>query len=66
VRTKVRELLNLGTAKTTAILTALSRQGPWHLSRTLATQTGMTKQWRSKTLGLVSIRALWIALHYPT
>ena len=66
VKTKVRELLKLGTAKTTAILTALSRKGPWHLSRTLATQTGMTNQWLSETLGLVSIRALWIALHYPT
>jgi RNA-directed DNA polymerase len=66
VRTKVRELLKLGTAKTTALLTALSRKGPWHLSRTLATQTGMTNQWLSESLGLVSIRALWIALHYPT
>lgn len=45
VRTKVRELLKLGTARKTAILTALSRKGPWHLSRTLATQTGMTNQW---------------------
>jgi RNA-directed DNA polymerase len=66
VRTKVRELLKLGTAKKTAILTALSRKGPWHLSRTLATQTGMTNQWLAESLGLVSIRALWIALHYPT
>jgi len=66
VRTKVRELLRLGTSRTTAILTALSRKGPWHLSRTLATQTGMTTQWINNTLGLVSIRALWISLHYPT
>jgi RNA-directed DNA polymerase len=66
VRTKVRELLKLGTAKKPAILTALSRKGPWHLSRTLATQTGMTNQWLSESLGLVSIRALWSALHYPT
>jgi RNA-directed DNA polymerase len=66
VRPKVRELLTLGTAKTTAILTALSRKGPWPLSRTLATQTGMTNQGLSETLGLVSIRALWIALHSPT
>lgn len=66
VRTKVRELLKLGTAKKTAILTALSRKGPWHLSRTLATQTGMTNQWLNESLGLVSIRALWISLHYPT
>ena len=40
VRTKVRELLKRGTAKKTALLTALSRKGPWHLSRTVATQTG--------------------------
>src|SRR5262245_7222526 len=66
VRTKVRELLKLGTAKKTAIHTALSRKGPWHLSRTLATQTGMTNQWLTETLGLGSIRALWISLHYPT
>lgn len=66
VRTKVREWLKLGTPKKTAILTALSRKGPWHRSRTLATQTGITNQWISKTLGLVSIRALWLSLHYPT
>ena len=66
VKTRVRELLKLGTARKTAILTALSRKGPWHLSRTLATQTGMTNQWLTETLGLVSIRALWISLHYPT
>jgi RNA-directed DNA polymerase len=65
VRTKVRELLKLGTSRKTAILTALSRKGPWHLSRTLATQAGMTNQWISDTLGLVSIRALWISLRYP-
>ncbi len=65
VRTKVRELLKLGTAKQTALLTALSRKGPWHLSRPVATQTGRTNQWLSESLGLVSIRALWIALHSP-
>jgi RNA-directed DNA polymerase len=55
----------LGPSRKTAILTALSRKGPWPLSRTLATQTGMTNQWLTETLGLVSIRALWISLHYP-
>ena len=65
-RTTVRELLKLGTAKTTALLTALSRKGPGPLSRTLATQTGMTTQGLTEPLGLVSIRTLWIALHYPT
>src|SRR5687768_4057613 len=51
-RTKVRELLKWGTARKTATLTALSRKGPWHLSRTLATQTGMTNQWLTEPLGL--------------
>jgi RNA-directed DNA polymerase len=66
VKTKVRELLKLGTAKHTALRTALSCKGPWRLSRTLATQIGLTKQRLSETLGIVSIHALWIALHYPT
>jgi RNA-directed DNA polymerase len=66
VQTEVRERLKLGTSRKTAILTALSRQGPWPLARTLATQTGKTNQWLTETPGLVSIRALWIALHYPT
>ncbi|MDC0358486.1 group II intron reverse transcriptase/maturase [Oligoflexia bacterium] len=65
-RVKVRELLKLGTNKKQAILTAISRKGSWHLSKTLATQTGMTNTWIHNSLGLVSIRNLWVALHYPT
>jgi RNA-directed DNA polymerase len=63
-RTKVRNLLKLGTFKRTAILTAISRKGPWHLSRTLATQTGMTNQWL-KDQGLLSVKELWVNIHYP-
>jgi len=63
-RTKVRNLLKLGTFKTTAILTAISRKGPWHLSRTLATQTGMTNKWL-KDQGLLSVKELWVNIHYP-
>jgi RNA-directed DNA polymerase len=58
-RTKVRHLLALGTGKRAAILTAISSKSYWHLSRTLATQTGMTNAWL-KDRGLVSIRALWM------
>ena len=58
-RTKVRHLLALGTGKRTAILTAISSKSYWHLSRSLATQTGMTNDWL-KGKGLVSIRALWM------
>ena len=58
-RTKVGRLMALGTGKREAIRTALSSRGYWHLSRTLATQTGMTNEWL-KQQGLVSIRALWM------
>lgn len=61
-RTKVRNLLALGTGKRTAILTAISSRSYWHLSRSLATQTGMTNDWL-RTQGLVSIRALWMKAH---
>jgi len=39
-------------------------KGPWHLSRTLATQTGMTNKWL-KDQGLLSIKELWVRIHYP-
>jgi RNA-directed DNA polymerase len=58
-RTKVRHLLALGTSKRAAILTAISSKRYWHLSRTLATQTGMTNEWL-KRQGLISVRALWM------
>ena len=63
-RTKVRNLLKLGTYKKEAIMTALSRKGPWHLSRTLATQAGMTNKWL-KEQGLISIKDQWVKIHYP-
>ena len=63
-RTKVRELLKLGTDRRTAIWTAISRKSYWHPSRSLATQTGMTNDWIHRKLGLVSIRDLWIQFHY--
>jgi len=58
-RTKVRELLKLGTYLRAAIFVAISRKGPRHLARTLATQTGMTNQWL-KDQGLVSVKELWL------
>jgi len=62
VRTKVRHLLALGTGKRQAILTALRRKSDRHLSRTLATQTGMTNQWLARQ-GLPSVRDLWMKAH---
>jgi RNA-directed DNA polymerase len=58
-RTRIRNLLKLGTGKRQAILTGLSRKGYWHLARTLATQTGMTNKWLAQQ-GLLSIRDLWM------
>ena len=63
-RTKVRELTKLGTYLKTAISAGMSRKGPWRLSRTLATQTGMNNQWL-KDQGLLSIKDLWVNIHYP-
>ena len=63
-RTKVRELLKLGTSLDAAISVALSRKGPWRLSRTLATQTGMTNRWLQKQ-GLLFVKELWVKIHYP-
>jgi RNA-directed DNA polymerase len=63
-RTKVRELRKLGTFLHTAISVAISRKGPWHLARTLATQTGMTNNWL-KDQGLLSVKELWVNIHYP-
>lgn len=61
-RTKVRRLLALGTSKRAAILTAISSKSYWHLSRTLATQTGMTNEWLQQQ-GLLSVRVLWMRAH---
>ena len=63
-RTKVRKLRKLGTSLKTAISVGLSRKGPWRLSRTLATQTGMTNKWL-KEQGLVFVKELWVNIHYP-
>jgi len=60
----MRELIRLGTYRRTAIVTGRSRKGYWRLSRTLATQTGLTNAWLQQQ-GLVSIRELWIAVQYP-
>ena len=61
-RTKVRNLLALGTSRKEAITTACSRKGYWHLARTLATQTGMTNAWLQQQ-GLISIRDRWMKAH---
>ena len=64
VRCRVRELLKLGCDQKRAVQTALTRKSFWRLSRTYATQLGMTNDWL-KEQGLVSLGDLWSAVHYP-
>jgi RNA-directed DNA polymerase len=63
-RTKVKNLLSVGVSLKAAISVGMSRKGPWRLARTLATQVGMTNQWLKKQ-GLISIKELWVNIHYP-
>jgi len=58
----VRRLLALGVGKRQAILTAISSKSYWRLSKTLATQVGMTNLWL-KDHGLISVRDLWMKAH---
>ena len=64
-RTKVRELTKLGTNLEVAKLHAMSRKSYWRLSKTLATHSGLTNQWFANQ-GLVSLKKLWIQMHYPS
>ena len=64
VRRLVKELLKLGCDEKRAVTAALSRESFWKLSKTYATQLGMTNAWL-KEQGLVSLKELWSAVHYP-
>jgi RNA-directed DNA polymerase len=63
-RTKIRELLKLGVPKSVAVPVNMSNKGPWRMSRSLATTSGLTNQYL-KDLGLVSVKELWVNIHYP-
>jgi len=58
-RTKIRHLLAMGVGKRQAILTGISSKSYWHLSKTKATQMGMSNDWL-KSQGLISVRDLWM------
>jgi len=62
-RTRIRNLIKLGTRTRTAVSLGLSSKGPFRLARTLATQSGMTNKWLEKQ-GLISVRERCIAFHY--
>ena len=58
-RTKISHLLALGVSLRTAIIAGVGSKSYWRLSRSKATQVGMSNEWL-KAQGLVSIRALWM------
>lgn len=64
IKTRIRELMKLGASKVQAICTGMSRKGYWHLAKTLSTNCGLSNTHLEKQ-GLVSIRTLWIKIHYP-
>ncbi len=63
-RTKIRELLKLGVPQSVAVPVNMSNKGPWRMFRSLATTSGLTNQYL-KDLGLVSVKELWVNIHYP-
>jgi hypothetical protein len=63
-RTKVRNLLKLGTPLNAAISVGMSRKNSWRLARTFATQLSMINQWLKKQ-ELISVKELWVNIHYP-
>ena len=63
-RKRIGELIRLGSPKHQAILTGLSRKGYWHLAKTFATNCGLSKDYLQDQ-ELVSLRTLWIGIHYP-
>lgn len=63
-RTRIRNLISLGAVTGQAIAVGLSSKGPWKLARTFGSQSGLTNACLTEQ-GLVSMRELWIAFHYP-
>ncbi len=57
-RTRIRNLLALGTARVAAVQTGMSRKGYWRLSKTLATHSGLTNEWFDQQ-GLIRLRYVW-------
>jgi RNA-directed DNA polymerase len=60
-RTRSRELMRLGVPRRQAIRHAKSRQGYWHMARTIASGVGLTNAWLQMQ-GLLSLKSLWAEL----
>jgi RNA-directed DNA polymerase len=58
VRTKIKNLLDLGVSLKTAIQHGVSSRSFWHMARTPAAQQALSNAWL-KAQGLVSVKDLW-------
>jgi len=63
-RRRIRQLMKLGVNKLDAIKLGLSRKSYWRMSKTLATNCGLSNA-HFEEIGLVSIRTLWCKIHHP-
>jgi RNA-directed DNA polymerase len=66
-RMRIRNLVKLGAVNKEAIFVGISSKGPWKLARTFGTRNGLVRIRRTypKEQGLVSVKALLVAFHYP-
>ena len=65
-RTRIRKLQEFGVKEHFALIAGKSSRGPWQMASNSAVQTAMPNKWLHTTLGLTSIRNLWISLHHPS
>jgi len=63
-RRRIRALIKLGVNKREAINLGLSRKSYWRLSKTLATNSGLSDA-HFQEIGLISVRTLWCKIHHP-
>jgi RNA-directed DNA polymerase len=63
-RRRIGQLIKLGVNKLDAIKLGLSRKSYWRISKTLATNSGLSNAHFEK-IGLISIRTLWCKIHHP-
>lgn len=66
-RTRIRELIARGVNAACAIALGLRNQrGIWHYAGHSAVGQALPNSYIHTTLGLVSVRDLWVRLHYPS
>ncbi len=62
-RTKVRALIKLGVSDRLAIACGITSKGPCRSSKTKGINIGLSNEYLEQQ-GLVSLREVWIKLHY--